>query len=695
MLRLTLFLGVVGCKQTDPEIKRASELVLFDFEDSATLEWIRPQNATFGISKKDGNAYLEVTNGFGTREPGVKLLASIEKPMNLEGYYQVKADVSNVGDEFIQVEMFVGNDPDGLKRWFCSDYVDLEPGEQKTITVPLAWTPWVFSPQPKIEGMRGAPGILKTDIGKIDEIVFCSRYAYTENTFTVDNVRATGVLEVRDTTGLFPFVDQFGQYRHKDWPGKMHDVAELKQKASADLEILENTPAPKDRSVYGGWLKGPKLKATGFFRTEKYRDKWWMVDPEGYLFWSAGVNCVASESVYTGITGREKYFSYIPEKEGVHNQFYAIGTSASHGFYKDKKDYDTYNYYQDNLYKKYGNKWRETFRDLAHKRFKSWGLNTIGFVSDFGATAQQKTPYTGSIWIKGTPKIEGSDGFWGKFHDVFDPNFRKAVRRSMESQKDGAGDPWCIGFFIDNELSWGALGSLAIGTLRSPVEQPAKMEFVKDLKLKYSEIEALNQKWKTSYGSWEQLLASTEAPEKENAIEDLISFYEKIALTYFKTLSEELDQIAPGQNYLGCRFAWQNNATVLKAASKYLDIMSFNKYEYSVAGVSLPAGLDAPILISEFHFGSTDSGLFHPGVKLAKDQRHRGTLYGNYVKGALRNPNIVGTHWFQYLDEPLTGRFDGENYNVGLVDGYDNPHEELVEKIRETHYSMYAYRLEN
>lgn len=241
-------------------------------------------------------------------------------------------------------------------------------------------------------------------------------------------------------------------------------------------------------------------------------------------------------------------------------------------------------------------------------------------------------------------------------------------------------------------MSWGETGSLAIGALKSPAHQPAKIEFVKELKQKYGDISELNTIWKTGYTSWENLLINKNPPEMENAREDLVSFYENIALTYFKTVKDELERVAPGQNYMGCRFAWKNNDIVLRTASKYLDVMSFNKYEYSVENVSLPEGVDAPILISEFHFGSTDSGRYHPGVKVVKNQEDRGFHYKSYVEGALRNPLIVGTHWFQYLDEPLTGRFDGENYNVGLIDGYDNPHEELVEKMREVLYPLYEYR---
>lgn len=686
-MALMVLIVLNSCK----EKAQPDTLVLFDFEDSDT-SLVKPQDASFELIESDKNNYIKVTNGFTIREPGVKLKSSKDKPWDLEGYYQVKADVSNVGSQSIQVELFVGNDPDGLIRWYCSDYVDLEPGESKTITVDLAWTPYAFDPQIEVNGLRGVPGKIKTDISKIDEMTFCSRYAAEENNFTIDNVRAVGRLEIKSPEGFFPFVDEFGQYMHGDWKNKMHSEEELQTAAKNEKEYLAKSKGPKDLGKYGGWTKGPKLEATGFFRTEKIDDKWWMVDPEGNLFWTAGLNCVASDAVFTGVSHREDYFKFLPEEDSKLGQFYAEGTHASHGFYQDKLPFKTYSFYQSNLYRKYGDDWLASFREMSHLRIKDWGMNTIGFVSDFGATRQHKTAYVGSVWIRNTPKIEGSEGFWGKFHDVFDPNFRVAVAESVASQKEGAGDPYCIGYFVDNELSWGLLGSLAVGALRSPASQPAKIAFIDDLKKKYVSIETLNQVWKTSHASWEALLESTDPPNEDLAKEDLVAFYENIADTYFRTINEELKRVAPNQNYLGCRFAWANNEVVLKTASKYIDIMSFNKYEYSVEKFSLPEGIDKPVMIGEFHFGALDRGSFHVGVKKAADQAERGQMYQDYVQGALRNPYIVGAHWFQYLDEPNTGRFDGENYNVGFIDICDNPYEELIEKVKETTYSMYEYR---
>src|SRR5690606_5731062 len=42
-------------------------------------------------------------------------------------------------------------------------------------------------------------------------------------------------------------------------------------------------------SVFGGWVVKDKQEATGFFRTAKIGNRWWIVDPLGYPFIHKGV----------------------------------------------------------------------------------------------------------------------------------------------------------------------------------------------------------------------------------------------------------------------------------------------------------------------------------------------------------------------------------------------------------------------
>jgi hypothetical protein len=98
-------------------------------------------------------------------------------------------------------------------------------------------------------------------------------------------------------------------------------------------------------------------------------------------------------------------------------------------------------------------------------------------------------------------------------------------------------------------------------------------------------------------------------------------------------------------------------------------------------------------MIGEFHFGALDRGMFHTGLRSTASQQDRAEKYGRYVRSALRNPYIVGTHWFQYKDQATTGRGDGENYQIGFIDVCDTPYPEIVSEAREVARSMYAYRL--
>lgn len=156
-------------------------------------------------------------------------------------------------------------------------------------------------------------------------------------------------------------------------------------------------------------------------------------------------------------------------------------------------------------------------------------------------------------------------------------------------------------------------------------------------------------------------------------------------------MKEELAKAAPDKLYLGCRFAWQNDE-VVRASARWCDVVSMNKYVTDISEIRLPDGIDRPLIIGEFHFGANDRGMFHAGLRKVADATARGAAYEHYVRGGLKNPQIVGTGWFQYMDQAAVGRSDGENYNVGLVTTTDTPHTELIEGIRRVGYDLYEIR---
>jgi len=59
-------------------------------------------------------------------------------------------------------------------------------------------------------------------------------------------------------------------------------------------------------------------------------------------------------------------------------------------------------------------------------------------------------------------------------------------------------------------------------------------------------------------------------------------------------------------------------------------------------------------------------------------QRDRAAAFRQTLTGLAKLPYVLGADWFQYADEPMHGRDDGENFNFGLVDIHDRPYAELT-----------------
>jgi agarase len=86
--------------------------------------------------------------------------------------------------------------------------------------------------------------------------------------------------------------------------------------------------------------------------------------------------------------------------------------------------------------------------------------------------------------------------------------------------------------------------------------------------------------------------------------------------------------------------------------------------------------------------------MFSPGLVYTPNQKARAAMYIDYLHSVIDNPSFVGCHWFQLVDEPLTGRsFDGENYNIGFLNVTDTPYAEMVSAAREVLSDAYQRRL--
>jgi hypothetical protein len=603
---------------------------------------------------------------------------------NAEGFTRLVAELRNKGGSEVKYELRLDNEDatDTTKTAYYFGWIT--PGQNKKAIALFPRKKDDLNKYPELKvflPMKGLPGGIlfeehNIDPGKIQKIRLSIFPSAQDVKIALGPVYASHppVPARLAAKQFFPFIDAYGQFIHESWPGKVMSDEDLKTATEAEEKDLAQNPSPENRSQFGGWTKGPKLQATGYFRAEKYNGKWWLVDPEGYLFWSNGPTCVGFGGADTTLKGRESFFAGLPQAGSPLARYYA-------------KDGAVFMYTQANLFRKYGSDWKTKFAEITQRRLKSWGMNTLANWSNPRMTAMRQSPYVMSVDFKCDTVT------WRHFPDVFSPSFRKNLQAAFQTRTDSFNDPWCIGYFVQNELKFGGTKKFMEDVCMEPAGSPCKAEWVKDLERNFHEIAKFNALAGTGFTSWKSLLNNT-APIKLDQLSDVAeAFYQKMCAVYFRICKEEQMRAAPHQLYLGCRFLQNVSAVPVTIAAQFCDVVSYNIYEYGVASRGVE-NIDKPFIIGEFHFGALDRGMFGPGCRWAGDQQDRARLYGDYVTGALQNPYCVGAHWFQYNSQAFTGRDpDGEDYQVGLLDITGNPYPELRAAIRETAYKMYETRM--
>ena len=673
--------------------------------DEETVLWpsteteLRAQTDSTIAALPDGA--MGVKTGVEYSWPGVRM-DFLAGERDLSAFGEVSIAVSNTTDRAEKVQLSIKGET--LQGQTPGGSVTLAPHEAGVLRVRLKNMPWALDAPLELVGMRGfpkAPGQGSTfDLRHVTSFHIFLRQDREPGGFAVSRVAAStsGAKQTIYPAATFlPFVDKYGQFMHDDWPGKIHNDEDLFAARDAEAAWLaEHADGPiPDADPYGGWAGGPQLEATGFFRTEKVNGKWWLVDPDGHLFFSHGVDCVTTSGT-TGIGFRENYFSWVPAKDDPQfGAFWSVRTTPqAHGFYMEPEHvpYDLFNFPRANALRKYGPDWEQQCAERAHARMRAWGLNTIANWSDTAVRNMRRTPYTSSFAARG-PVIEGSSGWWGKLCDPFAPEFEESARKNAAEEAARTGDdPWCIGWFVGNELSWGRDDrEIGRAVLRSPASQPAKAAARDLLEAKYGSAEKLDAAWGTHYGSWDGFLSATNAPDESLCGPDLAAIHRAVVAKYFKTVRDAIKAVAPNRLYMGCRIAWGCDV-IYEECARYCDVVSVNIYSRQPSR-DLPKGADdKPMIVGEFHFGALDRGLFHTGLVATRDQAERAECYRAYVGACLDHPRYVGTHWFQWMDQPLTGRGDGENYQIGFVTVSDTPHPELVQAARNVAATMHQRR---
>ena len=479
-------------------------------------------------------------------------------------------------------------------------------------------------------------------------------------------------------------IDSFGQYSRKNWPGKIRKEEELVSflKEEADQPALYPFP---EWNAWGGKAAEKLAEGTGFFSRIRKNGRWYLTDPDGCAFFSLGVDCVVARCD-ARIDGLEEALEDLPprtEAPELYEDGRAFGeTERGRGL--------MFSYERRNLERAFGPEWDTAWQRMIISQLKRTGINTLGNWSDcrlFGrmpyVTSLPEFPTTGKLIFRDFP-------------DVLSDEYRQEAERCSEALKDRRDDPWMIGYFLRNEPAWAFVDHLLIAdeVLRNPEPTACREGLIAFLKDKYGTAEALSDAWETEFGSFDELRKPIEKASGLSAAAnaDIRAFSALLTERYMRIPAEACRRSDPNHMILGMRWAWISDPLLVSGWDAF-DVFSINCYAVDPT----PAldqvrklGVDLPVVIGEFHFGALDRGLPATGLEAVRDQEDRGRAFRYYTEHAAACPNGVGCHWFQCYDQFALGRFDGENYNIGLFDITLRPHPELCAAIRQTAGSVYA-----
>ncbi|WP_130736045.1 hypothetical protein [Flavobacterium sp. J27] len=396
---------------------------------------------------------------------------------------------------------------------------------------------------------------------------------------------------------------------------------------------------------YGSW-KTFKSKPTGFFRTEKIDNRWWIIDPEGNPFIHKGVAVLSPGTS----ENQQKVFA---------------------SKYQNRKNWIT----------------KET------TFFKENGFNGAGAWSDVESIRDINKPlvYTVIVSPMGAYKAQHLKKFNGEYEEagwqgyrfdlvmVFDSEFDVYLEKEISKIEKYKNDNYLLGYFTDNELPW--------------VDDALDRHLTKLGKDEAGYLAAKH---------WLNQRKGKEATIADVTDEDRLEFTGFYFETYMKKVTEVIKKYDKNHMYLGCRFNQEldelDNPKIFEVAGKYMDIVSVNHYR---KWEPVPSILEnwmnwstKPFIITEWYTKGEDSGL--PNKTGAgwnvPTQKDRGYFYQNFVIELLKSKGCVGWHWFKYQDNDpsnLKTDYSNRDSNKGIIDSEFNYYRPLMENMKMMNSHVY------
>lgn len=480
-----------------------------------------------------------------------------------------------------------------------------------------------------------------------------------------------------------PLIDELGQSTLHEWPAKTRSVDACVIRLREQSATARQQQWPAEFSRWGGFANGPRLEGTGFFRTHHDGKRWFLVDPEGYLFWSAGMDCVGPR-IEANIERLTAACAWLPEPQGQFGGAYRS---------RDGRDLRMFSWSVANFIRAFGpDQWQAEWAKITLAQLRSFGMNTMANWSDWKVAQAAQFPYCRPL----NPQFPTTPAIFRDFPDVFHPHFADDCAAFAHQLDDSLGDPAMIGYFLMNEPTWGFATEVpAVGMLYNTPACETRTTLAAFLRERYPTDAALAAAWAVPV----TLAAIAAGPftHKLNAAaeRDLADFSTIMVDKLYRGLSDACKRLDPHHLNLGARYYTVPPDWCLKGMTCF-DVFSLNAYSERIPGEQyndIAAKVGRPVMAGEWHFGAHDVGMPASGIGHVPTQADRGKAYRVYLEDAAANPACVGVHYFQMYDQSALGRFDGENYQIGFVDTCNLPYAELAEAALAAHRRMYDVAL--
>lgn len=485
-------------------------------------------------------------------------------------------------------------------------------------------------------------------------------------------------------------IDALGQWVAKDWSDKAKSPEELNSYLHAEAA----KPVPqRDASRYSqyGGTKAKQFEATGFFRTKHDGERWWLVDPEGYAFYSIGIDIIGP-GISGNVDGIGKVHEWMPPMKGEYADAWEQQTVYD-VVDPGGKSLNLLNFHTANLIRAYGESWHDKWTDVTRRRLIEWNVNSVGNWSDQEFVRKAKIPYV--IPMQDFPVTDKR--IFRDFPDVFSPEYEQKAAVFAQQLQPLKDDPYLIGYFMNNEPGWAYVATinLAETMLEKDESFVTRDRLIDFLRQRYSDdVVAFNKAWNSDFGSFDALQKPLKgaASLSETARADLEEFSVAMLDRYVEVPVMATRAVDPNHLNLGMR--WASAALQEEwrfAGTQYLDVFSMNAYtDNPYPRIERAASMtDKPVLIGEFHHGSMEAGHSAYGARWTRTEAERGVAYRHYAEKAASHPHSIGIHYFSFNDDPVLGRFDGQNFHQGFVSVAHKPYSDFVDVYSQVNDTLY------